>query len=409
MEISGGLKTVMFSLGMIIFSPYLGFLPMIYLAYRYLRKGELTLRNNWSYGLFFLFIWAMMVGILNNEGIYILTSFVILGYLFVSIYLQEKFQKIEDVERLLANAFLLSIGSALIGLLENWDIITYSPSWWKYFIGTRSFVVIEEWQRISGTFNNPNLAGTWFACMAMIGFYFYNKAAGFKRKAGYALGTILFLAVLAMTGSRAAVIGLFLGFVIYAYFAGHKRKMVLLSFALLGGTALMLFRPDWFPRGDILFSSIRDRQEIWENCFYMFLKKPITGWGIMGIYFADSSVYHYLRVFHAHNTLLTIATTLGLVGLGTFLWMEWSLLQEVRVLYRHGNRIVPLLTGIHAMVLGQGLFDFTIMSPQDGLLFMGCSALIGAMAHAYSTATVPAQFPLSTIRYSKYYSKYRKA
>jgi putative inorganic carbon (hco3(-)) transporter len=399
----------MFSLAMIIYSPYLAFLPMIYLSYRYLRKGELTLRNNWSYGLFFLFIWAMMVGILNNEGIYILTSFVILGYLFISDYLQEKFQNIVDVERLLAGAFWLSIGSALIGLLENWDIITYAPSWWKYFIGTRSFVVIEEWERISGTFNNPNLAGTWFACMAMIGFYFYNKVEGFRKKLGYALGTILFIAVLAMTGSRAAVIGLFIGFVIYAYFAGHKRKMILLSFALLGGTALMLFRPDWFPRGDILFSSIRDRQEIWENCFYMFLKKPITGWGIMGIYFADSSVYHYLRVFHAHNTLLTIATTLGLVGLGTFLWMEWSLLQEVRVLYRHGCRIVPLLTGIHAMVLGQGLFDFTIMSPQDGLLFMGCSALIGGLAYAYSAATVPAQFPLSTIRYSKYYGKYRKA
>ncbi|WP_027416528.1 O-antigen ligase family protein [Aneurinibacillus terranovensis] len=388
------------ALGLIIVSPYLAFLPMIYLLYYFFKRGELTLRNEWTKGLLFLFLWSFLVGLMNNQGFYVLTSLVILGYLFVSIYIHSAYRKTEDVERLFLSLFWLSLGSAFLGLLEHWNIITYSPAWWKYFLGTRSIVDITESQRISGTFNNPNLAGTWYAAMIMIGFYFFRRVSG-MRKFAYVGAVALYIFVLMMTESRAAVIGLFLGFVIYAYFAGHKKKMLMLMFILLSGTALMLNRPEWFPRGDILFSSIQDRQEIWKNCFNMFMMKPITGWGIMGIYFADSSVYHYMRVFHAHNTLLTIATTLGMVGLLAFIWMEWSLLQGIRVLYQNQCRITPLLSGIKAMILGHGLFDFTIMSPQIGLLFVGCSALIGALAYRYSPELVRTRFPLP-VRYRRY-------
>ncbi|GBF11908.1 O-Antigen ligase [Tepidibacillus sp. HK-1] len=389
-------------LAMVVYSPYLAFLPMIYLLYYLIRKGELSLKNPWNIGIALLFFWSFIVGIINENEMSTLASLVILGLLLVSVYFQDKYQTVTDVERLFFSIFLFSIGSALMGILEHFNIITYSPTWWKYLLGTRSIDDITESYRISGTFNNPNLAGTWYAIMILFGVYFFKKSEGIH-KVWFAVGTALFVTVLMMTGSRGAVIGLFFGFVIYSYFSGHKKKMLFLMFTLLSGITLMLNFPEWFPRGEILFSSIRDRQAIWENALYMFMMKPVTGWGLLGIYYADSSIYHYLRVFHAHNTLLTIATTLGVVGLSIFLWMEWSLLQEIRLLYQKKCRITPLLGGIQAIVLGQGLFDFTIMSPQVALLFVVSSTLIGSLAYSYIPQTIPT-YPL-TLRYKKSWKK----
>ena len=370
---------MIFQLISIIYSPYLAFLPIIYLMIYYGQKGKLEIKNTWDMGLLFLFIWAFIVGLLN-DNISMVVSFAILGYLIVSIYLQELYSNESKAEKLYHDLFLLSLGSAFIGILDYFNVISYSPAIWKYILGVRSIDDISESYRIAGTFNNPNLAGTWYAIMALVGLYFFLH----KKKKVYLLGILLYVIVLLMTGSRAAFIGLFIGLVVYAYYSGHKKKMFFLMFSLLSGITLMLFFPEWFPRGDILFSSIRDRQAIWENTFHMFLLKPITGWGIMGIYYADHTVYNYLQVFHAHNIYLTIATTLGSIGLFIVLWMHWNLFQEIRLLYNHQSQLVPLLSGIQGMVFGQGIFDFTIMSPQIGLLYIGSSAMISGIAYQYA-------------------------
>lgn len=390
------------SLAMIVFSPYLAFVPLMYLLYKLVRQHEWGdwNRNTWTKGIFILFLWSFLVGLNQKEAYSMLASFVLLLFLAISIYLQDRFQTEEQIEQLFSKVFVVSIGSAIIGLLENWNIITYSPVWWKFLLGTRSIVEIEEAHRIAGTFNNPNLAGTWYAAMIMIGFYFFQQAKGYRRLF-YLSGIALFSLVLMMTESRGAVIGCFLGFVIYMYFAGHKKKMLFLMFLLLAGTALMLHRPEWFPRGEILFSSIRDRQAIWENTFYMFMLKPITGWGLMGIYYADPKIYHYLRVFHAHNLWLTMATTLGVFGLAILGWLKWSLLQEIRNLYERQCRLTPLLGGIIAMIFGQGLFDFTIMSPQIGLLLIGSWSFVYSLSYSYRHVTVSPLLPWRTT-YSKH-------
>ncbi|HJV45654.1 MAG TPA: O-antigen ligase family protein [Bacillota bacterium] len=374
------------ALGMIIFSPYMALVPLIYLLIRFLRQGEWVYDNTWTKGLLILFFWSFLVGLDNWNMPSVLASFVLLLFLGVSVYLQDHYQSEQDVEKLFRSVFILSLGSAFIGWLEHWDIITYTSTWWKYVLGTRSIVDIDEFRRIAGTFNNPNLAGTWYAVMIMIGFYFFRRNRGVL-KLFYLLGMGVFGSVLMMTESRASVIGLFLGFVIYSYFAGHKKKMLFLMFSLLAGTALMLEYPAWFPRGEILFGSIRDRQAIWENCFHMFIIQPITGWGWFGIYYADSSVYHYARVFHAHNTLLTVAVSIGVVGLGVLMWMLWDLLQQIRVLFQNECRLTPLVSGIIAMIFGQGLFDFTIMSPQICMLLIGSWALTYSLAYAYRDVT----------------------
>ncbi|WP_339060943.1 O-antigen ligase family protein [Tepidibacillus marianensis] len=291
------------------------------------------------------------------------------------------------IKKVLFSVFIISIGSAVLGILEALHLINYDPAWWKYLLGTRQLGSIDV-KRISGTFNNPNLAGTWYAVMALIGFYFFKVNQG-RKKWMYGIATLLYALVLFWTGSRGGIIGLVVGFATYHYFLGHKKKVISILVLFLSGTILMLNYPQWFPRGNTLFSTIDGRFSIWENAVYMFVIKPITGWSLMGIYTSNNYVFNMYRAFHAHNIPLTIATTLGIVGLAIFIWMEWELFKDIKILFRNQNPLTPLLSGVQAIILGQGLFDFTIMSPQIGVVFVATASMIGTLAYSYQPSLSP--------------------
>ncbi|MBZ4647159.1 MAG: hypothetical protein PWR27_1001 [Petroclostridium sp.] len=391
-EIEGGaVHIVLFSALLIVFSPYLAFVPTIFTTFRMLQKGDFILVTVWDIGLFFLFIWSLFVGVINTNEISAVASLAILFYFFLSVYLQNYYNNEEQIEKLLGNFLFVSIGSAFIGIIERYTTIHYEPAWWKHLFGIYPLVSFRESSRISGTFGNPNVAGIWYAVMTLICYYFYQNSSK-PKKGFYVLGIGLFISVLMMTGSRGAIIGLILGLAVYAYFTGHEKRMVFLILLLISGVALMFIFPEWFPRGHNLFNSVKDRGAIWANCFNMFKYKPITGWGLMGIYFANDSVYHYLKTFHGHNIWITIATTMGIVGLGIFIYMKYYLFEQIKVLNQYHCRLTPLLAGIEVAVLGQGLLDFTIMNPQAGIIFISCSAIINGLAFQYSNRIIGQYF-----------------
>ncbi|MCY6371673.1 O-antigen ligase family protein [Clostridium ganghwense] len=383
---------VFLSIFLIVFSPYLAFLPMMVTGFQMLQKNNFT-KNIWNIGLIFLFIWALFVGIINASVVSIAASFAVLVYFFISVYLENNYNEEEKIEKLLKNIILISIGSAFIGIIERFTLVHYNPTWWKYLFGIYPLLPFSETYRISGTFGNPNVAGTWYAAMVLICFYFYQKSFKIK-KIFYALMVILFIGVLLMTGSRGAIIGLLVGLITYAYFMKDKKKMLFLIFILLSGIILMFAFPQYFPRGEGLLISIKDRSLIWKNCLNMFKYKPITGWGLMGIYFANGDVYDYVRTVHGHNIWITIITTLGIVGFSIFTCMIYYLFKETRVLSNHHCPLIPLLTGLEAVILGQGLVDFTIISPQAGIIFFGCSAIISGLAFQYKNVPVKDYFPM---------------
>lgn len=369
-------------IALIVFSPYLLIIPILYMAAVLISNHQLTLRQPWLIGLVLLFVWALIVGFLNKNEMSILASLAILAYFIVSNYIQYYYRNEYQAEKLLSSLFAVSIGSAVIGILEKLNIITMQPAFWKFLFGIRSIVDIQEKYRIAGTFNNPNLAGTWYASMILIGYYFFKKSTG-RLKWIYGIGIILFFLVLLLTGSRGAIFGFMLGMTIYAYMRGQKKKMLLVVLSIIFLSVVMLLKPDWFPRGDILYSSITDRWEIWIHAFHMLTLKPFIGWGILGIYYASPSLFDYLKVFHAHNTLLSIIVELGIIGLLLFFWLQWIIVKHIVVLHRKAIQLTPILAGILAIAVGQGLFDFTIMSPQIGLLFVICSSLIIGLGETF--------------------------
>ncbi|WHH59333.1 O-antigen ligase family protein [Petroclostridium sp. X23] len=382
----------------IVFSPYLALIPIAFIGLCMVLRSQFLIYNTWNIGLFFLFVWSFLVGLLNTSIVSATVSFAVLLYFLLSLYLQNHYTDEQKIEQLLKVFLLVSVISALIGVVEGYTSIQYQPSWWKHLFGIYPLVAFREKYRISGTFGNPNVAAIWYVVMIFVCYYFFNRSNGYL-KILYALAGGLFGGVLLLTGSRGAVIGLLLGLIIYAYFMGHKKKMCIVMGILTLGTILMFAFPEHFPRGHDFFESLRDRRSIWVNCLRLFKVKPVTGWGLLGIYYADPRIYHYFRNFHAHNIWITMAATVGIVGLGIFTYMQFDLFAKIKRLSTCRCQLVPLLAAVQAAVLGQGFLDFTIMNPQVGILFIGSSALVYSLAAQYEDIPVKRYFPLYNMQH----------
>lgn len=366
-----------------VFSPFLAVLPVCFLLYRFWRQKNIEnmeWKTYWPVGFLLLFLWSLFVAIMNMHSLSALASLAFLGFFGISIYVQNTFRTEKQAEELLRYVFLFTLGSAFFGILEHFYVINREPSWWKYIFGLCTVVENEEnLLRITGTFGNPNLAATWYAVMILVGYYFWEKAQVYWK--GFYFGALVVLiAVLIMTESRGGITGLFLGLIVYDFFSGKRGALFFRLGFILSALIFLFHYPQWFPRGSFFFSTMDLRGAIWQNCWNMFLIQPVTGWGLLGIYFADHNVYQYLRVLHAHNTLLSLATMLGLGGLLIFVRMEWGILKDILFLSRRKCCLLPLLTGVQAVFIGHGLCDFTLMGPQIGILFAGSSALVAGLA-----------------------------
>ena len=89
--------------------------------------------------------------------------------------------------------------------------------------------------------------------------------------------------------------------------------------------------------------------------------------------------YYYATLYHGHNIWITIMTTLGVVGLFIYTYMKINLFRDLKILHAQNCRLVPMLAGIQAVIIGHGLVDFTMIAPQTGLLFIASSAIINAL------------------------------
>jgi O-antigen ligase len=378
-----------------VLSPYAAILPMIYISYKVLQKNDVMYMNSWNIGLLALFVWAFFVGLVNKEPVSSTVSVIFLLYFFISVYIQNYYNDESKVEELLKSVFLFSIGSALIGIFEKVSVQIYDDIWWGYLFGIPTQNIIKEGYRICSTFGNANVAGTWFAAMILIGLNFYNNSEKTK-KILYALVVCLFVVILAMTGSRGAAISSLFGLVVYGVLRGQRKGLPFLAFVFASVFIIMFVIPQISfgiastPVSDAMThgidSSVYSRSTIWKDSLNMFKLKPVTGWGAMGIYFADSSLFHYpTREPHAHNIWITFAATLGIVGLIIYLNMRRYLYEGLRLLISCRCSLAPLLISIQAAAIAHGMVDFTIMTPQGGILFVASSAIISALAMQYSS------------------------
>lgn len=280
-----------------------------------------------------------------------------------------------------------SLLSAIFGIIEKAIFIYFNYNIWAKFLVITSQPVFND--RIYSTFGNPNVAGNWFGIMIVLGLYLCSTTSK-TTKLFYQTATTFFCIALYLTGSRGAFMGLLFGLFIFYILKGNKKEMwmVITIFIL---TIIVTFMPSQILEkviGHNFGGSFTSRLGIWNGCLKMIKLKPVTGWGLMGITDHGATFmkgYYYATLYHGHNIWITIMTSLGTVGLLIYAYMKINLFRDLKILYAQNCRLVPMLTGIQAVIIGHGFVDFTMIAPQTGLLFIASSALISTLAKQYNS------------------------
>ena len=377
-----------------VISPYTTIIPALYMTYMVLFRKVNIYKNHWNIGLCLLFIWSLIVGIINYSFTSIAASFVIFMYLCISIFIQNYCENENRVEKIYRYLVYFSLFSAILGIIEKIIYTYFYFNIWEKFFQIHSKPIVDY--RIYSTFGNPNVAGDWFAIMILVGVYFCSITTK-TTKFFYEIATLFFVIALCLTGSRGAFMGLLCGLFIFYLLKGNKKNMwlIITIFILTAIVAYVLSQ---------ILKDVTDhnldvsRFEIWIGCFKMIKLKPFTGWGLMGIteHGAQFIKGYYPTLYHSHNILITFMTTLGAVGLSIYIYMKINLFRNLKLLYAQNCRLVPMLAGIQAVIIGHGLVDFTMMAPQAGLLFISCSAIISILAKQYDNSL------LNSLNDSKY-------
>lgn len=383
-----------------VLSPYTTVIPSIYATYMMFSKKVIIYKNSWNLSLFLLFIWSIFVGILNHSLISIAASFAFFMYLCVSIVMQNYCDNEDNVEKIYRYLVKFSVFSAILAIVEKLIFIFFGINIWKpLLIATNQPVFMG---RIYSTFGNPNVAGNWFAIMVLIGIYFNDKSTK-RNKLFYRIATVLFFVALCFTGSRGAYAGLYFGLMVYNLLRRNKKNIIILLAICAIGLIISTFFNQSINLDNLTDHDIDDsfnsRFGIWIGCLKMIKIKPITGWGLLGLLNPEPQFfnnYYYKTMFHGHNIWITFFTTLGIIGLGIYLYMKLNLYKNIKMLYCRNCKLAPLLAAIQGLILVHGIVDFTIMAPQTGLLFIVCSAMVSSLATQRSVISIqnPIQIPV---------------
>lgn len=396
---------------LIVISPYTAILPMIYATYITLLKGINLHKNYWNMGLFSLFIWSMIVGIINRNMMSFLASFAFLVYFCFSVFLNNYCTSESIVEKIYRTLVHISIFSSILGLIEKTLYLGWGFSLWRWILELTSQQVFEN--RIYSTFGNPNVAGNWFGIMIILSVYFTDISVK-RKKTFYSIVTILFVISVFLTGSRGAYIGILCGLGVFWFLKKNKKDILTVSLICLFAATLIIIPTNLLDFNDTMEkqtnnqvtsgenvdsgeenhevdASVNSRLGIWLGAIRMIEDKPVTGWGMMTFLRPQHDYLggnYYETLYHAHNIWLTFTATIGGVGLFIYLYMKFNLYKSIKLLYHKNCRMAPMLAGIQVLIIGHGVVDFTMMAPQTGIMFIGCSAIISTLSMQYSKSSI---------------------
>lgn len=365
---------------MIVFSPFTAIIPAVYAVNLIFKKRLKIEKNYWNIGLFLLFIYSVFSGIINKNLLSLLASSVLFLYFSLSVFFQNYFVRISRVNIVIRYTVYLSVIAAIGGVIEK--II---------------FILIGMPQhRVFSSFGNPNIAGAWFGSIILMIFYLKCIDKEKKDYIIYNLSIALVIVALLLTESTGAFIALVGS--MFAYYILKEKKDIrgLIAICIIVGISSILFviiqnkLANTTPIGELI-TSFNSRYHIWIGSINMILKKPITGWGILGmmqygsnfVYSNEPSLHNKIIVFliHPHNLWLTFLVTLGVVGFLIYLYIKFNLYKDMIKLYKRHNNMLPLIVAINTMVIIQGIVDCTLYAPQICIIFFFIGTITYNMAN----------------------------
>lgn len=365
---------------MIVFSPFTAIIPAVYVVNLIFKKRLKIEKNYWNIGLFLLFIYSVFSGIVNMNLLSLLSSSILFLYFSLNVFSQNYFVKISRINVVIKYVVNLSAIAAIGGVIEK--II---------------FILIGMPQhRVFSSFGNPNMAGAWFGSVILMTFYLKCINKRKKDSIKYNFLIILIIVALLLTESTGAFIALVASVFVY-YILKEKRDIKgLIAICITVGISSIFFFivqnkiANTTPIGELVVS-FNSRYHIWIGAISMILRKPITGWGILGmmqrgsnfVYSDDPSLHNKIIEFliHPHNLWLTFLVALGVVGLLIYLYIKFNLYKDMIELYKQHNKMLPLIASINTMVIIQGIVDCTLYAPQLTIIFIFMGTITYNMAN----------------------------
>jgi putative inorganic carbon (HCO3(-)) transporter len=206
---------------------------------------------------------------------------------------------------------------------------------------------------------------------------------------------ILMMATLALTGSRAAVLGTGVALFLLLSFWRVQSRLTLLVVMIAALSVIVCQGPQQMLHSMLVvgeLGSIAGRTELWQRALYMIQDFPYTGVGLNIYSLTANSLYplltsspeHVLRLTHAHNVFLQIAVDVGLPGLAAYLGILIAFGAAWGLCYprlEHGP-LRALTVGVLCSMVAYhvyGLFDCLTLGAKPGVLLWMMWGLMAAL------------------------------
>jgi len=192
---------------------------------------------------------------------------------------------------------------------------------------------------------------------------------------------------LLMAGSRAGMLSLGIGFLLFffiilRYKLINTKEFIYFSVLVILFLSLLLIWEGGSIRERVAgletsnFFSVHQRIFIWKDTLKAIAKRPLGyGWGTFPYIFPQFRNFSdRFTPFYAHNEYLQIAWEMGWFGLGLSLWLLWKLLVsiKVRITYSGDKSLKILYSGFFVgmiVLLLHSLVDFPLRLPAIALIF----------------------------------------
>lgn len=265
--------------------------------------------------------------------------------------------------------YLAQYAVVLLVLFTPWrrDFIIHVVCWAVVLA-----VLINAYRPYAGGFGNPNFQAE-FLCLALP-FCVAGVFRGILVSGAAVAGAVTLL----ILSDSTTPLGALAGFVVL--YMAFKRHWWLLGFTLAGAANVVVF---WY-KELFMWSSVRERLELWWNTAQMWLEAPVFGHGVGSFNFE----YYRFQEAHpwadtllgkstvyagaAHNEPLQVLATLGLVG------AVLALIVALRIL----KTADPLALSVAGVAISLGMFGFPLQNASTLALvaFGGSFAIVSGVA-----------------------------
>ncbi|MDH5661361.1 MAG: O-antigen ligase family protein [Elusimicrobiota bacterium] len=288
----------------------------------------------------------------------------------------------------------------------------------------------QPYPRVWSTLGNPNFLGPYLIMVIPIYLVFLMRAETVRKKLLYSLFTLISVLALIFTYSRAAWLGMAVGLIVFAFMV-NKKQLKANSFFLMGIMVSSIILVSIYPRlylrpeertatmkpiveravstVDFKEPGITARLSAWETTIKMTLKRPILGFGLdtLGMSFRRFMSKDYEKLAgrfstagYAHNEFLQYGTTIGLVGLGAYLFLLFVFFRILIKVSRgkDKNLLVSGLCASCVALLVNNQFSFSTIVPATLLWFffgLGVSLSEGEKKEFQFSIPVKAKYSIS--------------